>query len=307
MHFKNDVHFVTNRCEHEMFLLLPKGRITEIIQCWFSRALCLFGQGIEVYAFIFLSDHFHVLLRDTQGTLAAFMWYFQGNVAKAINEELGRKGRFWSREYDDVIVPGDAELLDRYAYTVSNAVKAGLVDTSSEWPGWSSLNGALGDGRYRFEMLNRTELHRATRRGQKVDRSKFIEVFEFELTAPPMLEDKSDAERATFIKALIEGAERKYRANRGDKPALGAKKILEQKPLDRALNPSYRPRIMVYCLVKAKRDAWLEGYRSFVGCYREVFDGYRKAAYKGRRPKVEWPEGSYPPSCWYPIGYSKAS
>ena len=31
-------------------------------------------------------------------------------------------------------------------------------------------------------MLNRTKLHNATRRGQKVDVSKFIEKWEFELT-----------------------------------------------------------------------------------------------------------------------------
>ena len=89
--------------------------------------MCLFGEGIEVYAFVFLSNHFHILVRDTKGTFAAFMWYFQGNVARAINRELERKGGFWSREYDDVIVTGDEEFLDRYAYTVGNAVKAGLV------------------------------------------------------------------------------------------------------------------------------------------------------------------------------------
>ena len=75
------------------------------------------------------------------------MWYFQGNVAKAINKELERKGRFWSREYDDVEVDGDNEFIDRYAYTIGNAVKAGLVDKSDEWPGWSSLEGALSDGK----------------------------------------------------------------------------------------------------------------------------------------------------------------
>jgi hypothetical protein len=41
MHLKETIHFITNRCEHEMFLLLPTARITEIIQCWFARALCL--------------------------------------------------------------------------------------------------------------------------------------------------------------------------------------------------------------------------------------------------------------------------
>jgi hypothetical protein len=57
MHHKDTVHFITNRCEHEMFFLLPTDRITEIIQCWFARALCLYGQGLEIYAFIFLMSH----------------------------------------------------------------------------------------------------------------------------------------------------------------------------------------------------------------------------------------------------------
>ena len=39
MHFQNTIHFITNRCEHEMLLLLPTERITEIIQCWFARAV----------------------------------------------------------------------------------------------------------------------------------------------------------------------------------------------------------------------------------------------------------------------------
>jgi len=307
MHFANTVHFITNRCEHEMLLLLPTQRITEIIQCWFARALCLYGKGLEIYAFVFLSNHFHVLVNDTKGTLAAFMWYFQGNVAKAINKELGRSGRFWSREYDDVVVDGDNEFIDRYAYTIANAVKAGLVDKSDEWPGWSSLSGALLDGKYCFEMLNKTKLHNATRRGQKVDPSKFIERWEFELTIPPLLKDKTDAERKRYIKELMKAAEAHYRALRGNKPPLGVKNIFRQQPFDRPLNPSFRPRIKVYCFDEERQNEWLDGYRNFVGGYRGIFDVYRKAASKRRRPTVEWPVGSYPPSCWYPVGHEEAA
>ena len=130
---------------NRMHFLLPTKRITDIIQCWFARALCLYGKGIEISAFVFLSNHWHILCRDTKGTLAAF---------------------------DDVEVDGDNEFIDRYAYTMGNAVKAGLVEKSDEWPGWSSLEGALSDGKYCFEMLNKTKLHNATRRGQKVNPSK---------------------------------------------------------------------------------------------------------------------------------------
>jgi len=307
MHIPNTVHFVTNRTEHEMFLLLPTERITEIIQCWFARALCLFGDGLEIYAFIFLSNHFHILCSDTKGTLAAFMCYFQANVAKAINREIGRKGSFWSREYDDVIVDGENEFWDRYAYTIGNAVKAGLVNKSSEWFGWNSLEGAMSDGKYSFEMLNRTKIHNATRRGQKVDVSKFIEKWAFELTPPPFLEEKTDAEKKRFIKELVKGAEAEYRSKRGNKPPLGVENILKQRPTDRPRNPSFSPRIKVFCFDRERRHEWLNGYRNFVGGYREIFDGFRKASSKRRRPTVEWPPGSYPPSCWYPVWHERAA
>lgn len=307
MHLRNSIHFITNRCEHEMLLLLPKGRITEIIQGWFARSFCLHGKGLEIFAFVFLSNHFHLLVKDTQGTLAAFMWYFQGNVAKAVNRELGRQGRFWSREYDDVDVNGDTEFIDRYAYTVGNAVKAGLVDKSDQWPGWSSLEGALSDGKYCFEMLNKTKLHNATRRGQKVDPSRFIEKWELELTVPPLLEDKTDAERKRYIRKLMKAAEKHYRSLRGNRPALGVENIFKQQPTDRPLHPSFRPRIKVYSFDQERRSEWLGGYRDFVGGYREIFDGFRKAAAKRGRPTVEWPVGSYPPSCLYPVWHEEAA
>ena len=307
MHLPGTVHFVTNRTEHEMLFLLPTEKITNLIQCWFARALCLYGQGLEVYAFIFLSNHFHFLVNDTHGTLAAFMWYFQSNLAKAVNRELNRKGRFWSREYDDVILDGEAEFWDRFAYIHANAVKSGLVDTAAEWVGWSSLEGTLSDGSYSFEMLNATKLHNATRRGQKVDKSKFLERWSFALTPPPSLCGKPVEERAQFIRDLMQSAEAEYRAKRENKPALGAARILKQRPTDRPKASSFRTRIKVFCLNRERRRALLNSYRKFVGTYRETFDAFRDAASKRRRPAVEWPDGSYPPSCLYPCRADRAA
>ena len=307
MHFRNTVHFITNRTEHEMLFLLPTERINELVKGWFARALNKHGKGLEVYAFIFLSNHFHLVVNDTKGTLADFMGYLQGNIAKAVNREIGRKGRFWVREYDDVIVHGDDALIDRYAYTIGNAVKAGLVNTSAEWIGWSSFEGAMSDGKYSFEMLNRTKLHNATRRGQKVDVSKFIERWEFSLTTPPFLEGKTKEETKQFIERLMKSAEAEYHSRRENKPPLGVQKILQQSPMDRPKDSEFRPRIKVYCLDAKKRDEWMDGYRNFVGAYRATFDSYRKASSKGRRPLIEWPEGSYPPSCRYSIGAEYAS
>jgi hypothetical protein len=267
----------------------------------------LFTEGLEIYAFIFLSNHWHMLCKDNKGTLAAFMCYFQANVAKAINRELGRRGRFWSREYDDVIVDGDDEFWNRYAYTVGNAVKAGLVDEARHWIGGCSLDAALSNSEFCFEMTNRTRLHNATRRGQKVDPSKFIETWSFELSTPPMMADKSTAEIKNKIKETLKSAEEEYRGARENKPPLGVAKVLRQNPTDRPKNPSFRPRIRVFSLDKDRRKALLDGYRTFVGGYKKTLEDYRKAAAKRTDSKTEWPHGSYPPSCWHPIGYEEAA
>jgi hypothetical protein len=70
-------------------------------------------------------------------------------------------------------------------------------------------------------MLNKTKLHNATRRGQKVDKSKFVDVWEFELSVPPMLRGKSESDRKEFITALLKAAEADYRKTRVNKPPLG--------------------------------------------------------------------------------------
>ena len=56
MHHQNAIHFVTNRCFQERLLLLPSRTVNHIIGYWFARAHTLYGQGLEIYAFIFLSN-----------------------------------------------------------------------------------------------------------------------------------------------------------------------------------------------------------------------------------------------------------
>lgn len=54
MHEKDAVHFITNRTEHEMFLLLPTATVVGIITEWFTKAMALYGGGIELYAVVFM-------------------------------------------------------------------------------------------------------------------------------------------------------------------------------------------------------------------------------------------------------------
>lgn len=303
MHCKDTFHFVTNRCEQEQFLLLPTKQTKALIIEWLARALTFVGGGIELHAFIFMSNHFHILLRDTGGQVARFMGYFQGNLAKAVNESLGRHGKFWSREYDDMLLGTDEDYLDRYAYTLCNAVKAGLVDRAAHWRGFSSLDMALTGKPMSVRILNKTKLHNATRRGQEVDEERFCETHTIALATPLVWAGLSQAARANKITELLHSGETFYRSLRGNKPALGMARIIRQSPFDRPRHPSFRPRVKVFSRDKVVRDELLSAYRIHTGAYRDVLHKFVKAALAGKRPAVEWPAWSYPPSSALPIGF----
>lgn len=176
--------------QHEMFFMLPTKEINGFIRYLLAKAKDTYGKNIELYAFIFMSNHFHFLLKDPEGELPRFMSYFQGNLAREINRHIGRKGKFWSREYHDLILDtdpiietvGSADVFwDRYCYTTLNAVKSGLVDTGSQWGGVSSLSHAFDNSPVVGTGLNRTAYGEKKRHNKNVNKEDFMETFSFAL------------------------------------------------------------------------------------------------------------------------------
>ena len=298
------IFFVTNRCLEERFFFIPKPGIIKIIGSWLAKALKKYGDGIELYGFVFLSNHLHLLLKDTKGQLAKFMWYFQLNVGKALNRHLGRRGYFFSREYDAAPVLTEEDFEDRYAYILTNAVKPGLVAKAKDSPFFSSLKAALEGKKLQFTWLDRTKKHNKTRRGQQVDDGQFEERNDIVLAIPPMWKGLSAKERRARIEGLIKANEVRYGKERRaeGREVLGVRRILAQSPFARPKNPARSPRVKVFCRDKELEKQYLEAVRSTVAMYREAYDGFMKSARKRRKSLVEWPPGCYPPSSMIPIG-----
>jgi len=297
-------YFVTNRCEQERLFLLPRPKVLQLIGAWLAKSLEEHGDGIELYAFIFLSNHFHLLLRDTKGQLAEFMYYFQLNLAKSVNELLGRRGHFFARKYDAAPVLTDEDFENRWAYIATNAVKAGLVSSASSGPFFSSLEMAL-DGRPRsFEWTDRTALHNKSRRGQRVLREEVTLRYSLELSVPPQWRGLSERGRRARMKGLVKANEVRYgRERRAEgRSVLGARRVLQQSPLMRPRKPSRSPRVEVFCRDRELEAAHLEMKKQTAGLYREEFGAFLEAALMGRRASADWPPGTYPPSSLWPVG-----
>lgn len=301
---REQVYFVTNRCEEERLFMLPTAAVLHVIGVWLAKSLKEYGDGIELYGFIFLSNHFHLLLRDPKGQLAQFMWYFQLNVAKTVNGLLGRHGHFFSREYDAAPVLTDEDFENRYAYILTNAVKAGLVSRAGDGPFFSSLEMSLEETSRTFEWEDRTRKHNKSRRGQQVSKEEVTRRYTLELSVPPQWREWSAQERRRRIESLVKANEERYGKERRaeGRGVLGVRRLMSQSPLMRPVNPARSNRVKVFCQDRELAKEHLEMVKAITGAYREALDGFWKAARKGRRSLVVWPPWTYPPSSMVPVG-----
>lgn len=123
---------------------LADPRIAAVVQ---KELHALDSQQYHLLAYCLMPNHVHLLVDMTgipappprkDGTqytaLTQALWLLKGRTGYACNQILGRKGRFWSREFYDHVVRDEAELARVTAYIIHNPVKAGLVDDWEQWP-----------------------------------------------------------------------------------------------------------------------------------------------------------------------------
>jgi REP element-mobilizing transposase RayT len=95
------------------------------------------GRFYELFAWVVMANHVHVLLRPLIPLRKALMNIKSGS-ARAANAALGRTGKpFWQDESYDHWVRSNKERNSIIRYIHFNPVTAGLVAEPEEWP-WSS-------------------------------------------------------------------------------------------------------------------------------------------------------------------------
>src|SRR5580693_1315013 len=98
------------------------------------------GTHYRLLAWCVMPNHVHVLARLFPGReLARVVKAWKNFSAKATNHALGRKGRFWQREYYDRMIRNENELDRAIRYVLENPAKAGLKNWTWVWSaGWEA-------------------------------------------------------------------------------------------------------------------------------------------------------------------------
>jgi putative transposase len=139
-------YLVTRRCSERRFFLRPDPKVTQVFE--YLLGWCANKYGIEIHAYVAMSNHYHLVLTDVRGKLPAFTQEFHSLVARAVNHLLGRWESFWDpRPTSAVALLGDGAVVEKMAYTLANPVRARLVGRARAWGGATSAGMRFGRAR----------------------------------------------------------------------------------------------------------------------------------------------------------------
>ena len=200
------VHLITTRTASAELLLVPNSELNALLGGILARYAEAFE--IEVFAYCFLSNHYHLLVRAPEALLPRFVENLNREIAQRINRFLGRSGSLWGRRYDDQVTIEPYDALDALLYVVTNPVRHGLVSHPRSWPGIGCYKQILIEESRDFYFTHYADYLKAKRRasskGEQVRIGDFQTKHTLSLTPIPIFEDLTPQERVVELERLIE-------------------------------------------------------------------------------------------------------
>jgi REP element-mobilizing transposase RayT len=143
-------YLVTRRTERQVLLFRPDALMNQIFLFCVAWAAQL--TGVQVHAFILLSNHEHLVVTDVEGRMGEFNERLNWLLTKCTQALRGWRGRVFDGSgplCTELTTPG--AVVRSIGYVLTNAVRHGLVRRASEWPGARSSLAALGGAALRLE------------------------------------------------------------------------------------------------------------------------------------------------------------
>lgn len=279
-------------------LLRPSSDLTEITLGILGRAQRYFP--VRVHAFIFLSNHYHLLVSPSDAQqLSHFMGFVNSNLAREAGRLHDWREKFWGRRYQAIVVSDEAAAqVGRLRYLLSQGSKEGLVAKPSEWPGCTSLPGLLGDMELEGTWFDRSAEYEARRRSRK-DVSHGFATRETVFLAPlPCWAQLSRNVQRREIEAMLAAieADAARECEESGRDPLGVAAIQAQPPHLRPMRAKNSVAPLIHAASRRVRLRFQRAYREFVGAFRLA-----AARIRSGDLSATFPSGAFPPALpWVP-------
>lgn len=205
--------FVTVRAVNRSHRFVPTQRVTATISYCLAVTLAKFRGRITIHDYLWMSNHFHLVLTDHDACLPRFMEALDSLLSRALNALRGITGTNIEKGYNLVVVNGEDRLIEHCVYTLANPCSAHLVKRCRKWKGASSLGLEYGQplvvhrpkvGLWaaRVEGARRQDA-RETLRARARGRTRLPEKVELVLERPKVLEELSDTELRQLVRERL--------------------------------------------------------------------------------------------------------
>ena len=296
-HFEPGIpQFITSRCFQGRYLLKPSKEVNKIIGGILARAVEQYD--IELYSFVFTSNHFHLLAKGPDKNpclISNFVGYLKSNISKELSRLDDRKwqGTFFDRRFSAEPVLDDEAMQGRLQYILSHGVKEGLVSKVEDWPGLSSLPEHLGVER-EFSWQDRTAWYHML--GSKKGLEVPVINYSLKISKLPMWKNEAQETIKDQISQLINEIN-----SESSTQVFGVNKLLAQNPKDMPKDIQRIARPLCHASSPDLYEEYKRRYEEFVSEYRQISFDFRKGDVG-----VEFPPHSFrpaPPAEWQGILY----
>lgn len=272
-------YLITRRTNQRMFLLRPSTVLNACIR--FCLAMAQRRSGVKIHSVIFLSNHYHIILTDPDGTLPEFTEELNKLLACSLNRHHRRSENLWSAGHQTSQVElGNAfDVMWKTVYVLANATQAMLVAHGSDWPGVRLYR----KGRYKA-VKPKFFFRQEAKGGELPDTAQLV------LTAPPIEVHESLCDEVVQKAACAREKEIRDRARREGRSFKGPAKVRSQKITRAPQTPAKRggisPRV-------ASRERWrrievLQRLAQFVAEHRKS-----RLALLAGLANIVFPTGTY--------------
>ncbi len=239
--------FITCRAVGRTFRFVPKPEVVDTIRFCFVLAASKYR--IQVHEFLWMSNHFHMVVTAVDDALPSFMQHLNSLTSRALNALRGRSGANIEAHYNMVVVTDPAKILEHCAYTLANPCAANLVVRAEQWKGLSSYHLEYGEklvakrpkrGLWSEKRLKAEAAAEAKRRGRKGRKSAgrakrrgrrvTPDEVSITLTRPPGFDEMSDEDLRDEVRRQVvvrEAEAEDLRAEEGRR-VLGMKRVRAQ-------------------------------------------------------------------------------
>ncbi|MCB1009108.1 MAG: transposase [Acidobacteria bacterium] len=284
---------VTCRTVQGRLLLRPTPVLRDLTLGVLARAARLYP--VEIHAFAFLSNHFHLLLTVPNAQrLARFMNYLNSNLAREAGRLIRWREKFWGRRYQAILVSNEEEAqVARLRYVLAHGVKEGLVGSPCDWPGAHSARALLEGGPVHGRWVGRTLEQAASRRRLPVDPESFVTLETLWLTPLPCWKGESVDQTRSRVRTLVEDIEQEGRMHElgTGRPPLGKDLVCRQDPQHKPNRVKRGRAPLAHATSHVARNVVRDAYRRFLGAYRMAADRLRSG-----KLDVIFPDGAFPPA-----------